>query len=183
MDSFQGHLLIASPQLLDPNFVQTVTLLLRHNAEGALGVVLNRPTCKTVKELWQELGQGECPCEQPVYLGGPVSGPLLAVHTDVFLAEGEILPQLYLAASKEKLDDLVHHATPPFKLFVGNAGWGAGQLEKEFEMGGWLTLPATTELVFYQGEDLWDQVAKRAGGSALREMLKLKHVPDDPSLN
>jgi len=87
VESLQGHLLIASPHLADPNFARTVVLMVQHSDQGALGVVLNRPTSKTVKELWKEVGDAPCHTEAPVCLGGPVSGPLMAVHTNQFFAE------------------------------------------------------------------------------------------------
>jgi putative transcriptional regulator len=183
MDSLQGHLLIASPQLLDPNFVKTVVLLIRHTEEGAFGVVINRPTSKTVGELWKDVSEAECDSIEPVYLGGPVSGPLIALHSSESLAEITVLPEVFVAATKEHLDELVRGEGHSFKVLVGNAGWAPGQLEGELEAGGWLTLPATAEYVFYDGEDLWDRACKQSGRSVLESMLDIKHVPDDPSVN
>ncbi len=183
MESLQGRLLIATPQLLDPNFVKTVILLVQHNDEGALGLVINRPTSKKVRELWQEVGESSCQSESPVYLGGPVSGPLIAVHTDRSLADGPILSDVFFTATRENLDVLVQRLSCPMKVFVGNAGWGAGQLDGELDRGAWLTLPATAAHVFHDGCDLWEQVSKLAGRSMLQSILNLKHVPDDPSLN
>ena len=70
MQSLEGHLLFASNYLLDPNFAKTVILLVQHNEQGALGVVVNRPTCKTVSELWTEVGEALCESPRPAYLGG-----------------------------------------------------------------------------------------------------------------
>ena len=183
MKSLQGQLLIASPQLLDPNFVKTVVLLIQHSDQGALGVVLNRPTSKKVKELWKEVGNAPCKSEAPVCLGGPVSGPLMALHTNQFLAEMEILPGVFFAARREHLDSLVLQQDDPLKIFFGHAGWGPGQLDNEIQVGGWLTTPASAELVFYHGEDLWEKVSKQVGQSTLQSMLNLKHFPEDPSVN
>ncbi len=183
MESLAGHLLFASTQLGDENFVKTVVLLIQHSEQGALGVVVNRPTCKTIKELWQEVGDARCECEQPVYLGGPVSGPLMSVHTDGSLAEVEILPGLFFAAKKNHLDELVLQRDHAFKLFIGHAAWSPGQLEDEIEAGAWRTTPATTEYVFYEGEGLWEDGSKRMGASMLQSILKIKHVPEDPSMN
>ena len=68
------------------------------------------------------------------------------------------------------------------KLFVGHAGWGPGQLDAEIEAGGWLIAPAAAEYVFYDGDDLWDTVMSLTGTN-LAEMLNIKQVPDDPSMN
>ncbi len=183
MESLQGKLLIASPQLLDPNFTKTVVLLIQHSDKGALGVVLNRPTSKKVKELWEEVGDAPCKSEAHVCLGGPVSGPLMAVHTNQFFAEMEIVPGVFLAAKREHLDSLVLQRDDPLRVFFGHAGWGPGQLDNEIQVGGWLTTPASAEFVFYRGEDLWEKVSKQVGQSTLQSMLNLKHFPEDPSVN
>ncbi len=183
MESLQGKLLIAAPELQDPNFAKTVVLLLQHGEEGALGVVLNRPTDKTVGELWADLDEGQCESPEFVYSGGPVPGPLLALHSDVFLAEKQVMSEVYVAASREKLCELVEQEVIPFKLFVGNAGWGAGQLEHELELGGWLTLTATIDLVFSDDDDLWERSVKQVGSSVLQDVLHIDHLPEDPSVN
>jgi len=183
MKSLERHLLVASRQLLDPNFVKSVVLLIRHNKEGALGVVINRPASKTVSELWREIGDAPCKATYPVCLGGPVPGPLLAIHANTFFAEMEVLKDVFLAAKKESLDELVMHADDPLKLFLGHAGWGAGQLEGEIESGAWLTLPASFEHIFYEGEDLWETITRKIGKRTLQSMLQIRHIPDDPTLN
>jgi putative transcriptional regulator len=183
MKSLERHFLVASRQLLDPNFVKSVVLLIRHNEEGALGVVINRPTSKTLGELWKEIGDEPCEAGRPVCMGGPVPGPLLAIHANSFFAEMEVLKDVFLAAKKESLDELVMLADDPLKLFLGHAGWGAGQLEGEIESGAWLTMPASFEYVFYEGEDLWETVTRKIGERTLQSMLHIRHIPDDPTLN
>jgi putative transcriptional regulator len=182
MESLEGQFLIASPKLLDPNFVRTVVLLVEHNDMGALGLVINRPTGKTVQELWKQVGESPCESQLPVHLGGPVSGPLMALHTTEDLAEMEIVSGVYLAAKKQNLDALVR-CDQRFKLFVGNSGWGPGQLESEIEQGAWRTVAAKLEDVFDPADDLWMRLMRRAVAGVLPEMLGIKHVPIDPSLN
>ncbi len=183
MDSLEGQLLLASEHLVDPNFAKTVVLLIQHSDQGALGVILNRPTSKTVRELWHELGQPPCPCQQPVHLGGPVSGPLMALHDQAALAEVEIVPGVYFAAKKPHLDALVQQADSPLKLFVGHAGWGPGQLEAELAQGAWRPVPAAVALVFDDLPDLWQRLWQSLPNPGLASLLHLKHVPPDPSLN
>lgn len=182
MESLEGHLLLASPGLVDPNFVHTVVLMIEHGENGALGVVLNRPTSKTISELWHQVGEESCESPQPVHLGGPVSGPIMAVHTQQDLAEMEIVSGLFFAAKKQNLDQLVRQEGQ-FKLFIGHAGWGPGQLENEIEQGGWRIVPARVQDVFDPGDDLWERLLRRANGAVLPEMLHIKHVPPDPSMN
>ena len=113
MNSLQGFLLVASPALADPNFRKTVILIVRHSSEdGALGLVLNRETSTTIKELWERMGQENCASHQPLSLGGPCEGPLMALHTEQPLAEIEVLPGLYFTAGSDQLQTLVASPSP-----------------------------------------------------------------------
>ncbi len=183
MESLKGHFLVASPHLLDPNFVRTVVLLMHHNEEGAFGVVLNRPTESTLKELWSKVGETSCDSDEQVHLGGPVTGPLMAVHTDESLAEMEIVPGVYFAAQRDHLEELVKQHEHPFRFFVGHSGWGGGQLEDELKQGAWLTTPATPDFIFYGSDDLWRKVTQHIGRTILTSALRLKGLPQDPSAN
>ena len=85
-----------------PNFSQTVVLLVQHNEDGAFGVVLNRPADSTLKDLWEKVTQEPCEIEQHVHVGGPVAGPLMALHADRSLAEPEqeVVPGVYFAVER-----------------------------------------------------------------------------------
>lgn len=183
MESLQGHLLVASPQLADPNFARAIVLLIQHNQEGAFGVVLNHPLDKSIQELWREVGSAPCHTRQPVYLGGPVPGPLVALHTKPSLAEGEPAPGVYFAAKKMHLDQLVLNEEPAYKIFIGHSGWGAGQLESEIHQGAWRSTPATIEHVFSTDDSLWESVFRELGQTLLKSMLHMKDLPPDPTVN
>jgi putative transcriptional regulator len=183
MESLEGHLLVASPQLLDPNFARSLVLLIEHNDEGALGVVVNRPVGKTLQELWREVGSAPCHSRQPVYLGGPVPGPLMALHNRPALAEVQPAPGVYFAAKKQHLDTLVLSEKPAYKIFLGHAGWGAGQLESEIEQGAWRSLPATADYVFSTDDELWAAVSRELGHTLLKSMIRVKELPPDPTVN
>jgi putative transcriptional regulator len=183
MKSLKGHFLIASPYLADPNFVKAVVLLVHHDKEGAFGVVLNRPADSTVQDLWEKVGQSPCESEQLVLVGGPVPGPLMAVHSDLSLAETEIIPGVYFAAQRDNLEKLLQQQEHPYRIFVGHSGWGAGQLENELKQGAWLTAPAKPEHVFYDDTDLWKKVRDQVGDSMLVEFLGIEKPPKDPNLN
>jgi len=183
MPFMTGDLLVASPHLLDPNFVKTVVLLVQHNKDGALGLVINRPIDKNVQDLWREVGGGPCESRQPVYLGGPVPGPLMAVHSHAAAGELEILPGIFFSASKQNLDILVAQTFHPYKICIGNSGWGAGQLENEIEEGVWLSLAATTEYLFHDSTELWRLASRHIGRSMLESMLNIKDIPKDPQVN
>ena len=161
--SLQGCLLVASPQLLDPNFVQTVVLVIQHSEEGALGVVLNRWIPKTIQELWEEAQEPPCQNQQHVNIGGPVSGPLMAVHSCEDLGEIEVRPGLYFCAEKTHLEELVSQGEHRCKLFVGHSGWAEGQLEAEIREGAWPVTPATLDFVFLDEDQLWKRVTRHIG--------------------
>lgn len=183
MESLKGHFLVASPHLADPNFVRTVVLMIHHTEDGALGVVLNRPAENTVRELWEKVGAGPCVSDQRIHVGGPVPGPLMAVHVDYNAAELEILPGLYFAAQRENLQKLVSQNEQPFRLFVGHAGWGGGQLESELEQGAWLTAPATVDVVFGDPFALWKRVARQIVKAFWEQVLRTYPIPQDPAWN
>jgi putative transcriptional regulator len=183
MSFLTGHFLVASPHLLDPNFVKTVVLLVQHNKEGALGLVINRPIDKNLQDFWREVGGGPCESRQPVFLGGPVPGPVMAVHRHADLAELEILPGVFFSASKPNLDALVAQTKHPYKIFIGNSGWGGGQLENEIGEGAWLSLSASSEYVFHESTELWHLVSRDIGRSMLESMLNIKNIPKDPRVN
>ena len=183
MSSLQGYFLVASPHLPDPNFYRTVVLIVQHDENGALGLVLNRPTDKTVGQLWESVTEEPCLNPQSVNHGGPVEGPLMALHQNVASGESEVVPGVFFASSDENLEQIVQHFNGPFRLFVGYAGWAGGQLESELEAGGWLTIEATCDDVFDEDEDLWKKIACRIGMEILETAVDPRHIPEDVSLN
>jgi putative transcriptional regulator len=183
MESLAGHLLVASPQLLDPNFVRSLVLLIEHSEEGAFGVVVNHPVSKTLQELWREVGSAPCHSRLPVYVGGPVPGPLISLHNKPELAETEVLPGVFVAAKKQHLDALVLTEEPSYKVLIGHSGWGAGQLEDELHRSDWRVVPATPEHVFSTADDLWEDVLRQIGHALLKSILKLDELPPDPTVN
>src|SRR5271157_367383 len=146
----RGQLLLDSGQLGGSFFQRTVVLICQHNVEGAFGLVLNRSLGKTVGEMI--VADLPHPLkESPLYLGGPVQPAALSyLHTDHFIPDADVLPNLALGHS---LDDLLEvgesfSTQKKVKLFAGYAGWSAGQLEDEIRRKAWLMFPASLELVF-----------------------------------
>src|SRR5690606_1584174 len=133
-----GHFLIASHELRDPNFFHTVVLIVRHNEDGALGLVLNRPTKAQIKEVWRQVSDTPCCTDERLHVGGPVEGLLMALHCQPLLADLEIIPGVYYSADPDQLKELVQQTEGPLRFFVGYAGWSAGQLERELREGSWL---------------------------------------------
>jgi putative transcriptional regulator len=181
--SLQGQLLLDSGQLGGSFFQRTVLLICKHDAEGAFGLVLNRTVGKTVGELIIADLPNTLKAA-PLYLGGPVQpGALSYLHTDSFIPDADVLPNLALGHS---LDDLLEigekfSATKKVRMFAGYAGWSPGQLESEMKRKSWLIFPASLELVFdTPPESLWETVLRRKGG--WKNKL-LAQMPEDLSWN
>ena len=179
----KGRLLLDSGDLGGSFFQHTVILVCEHNADGAFGLVLNRSLGKTVGEMITA-NLPDALKESPLFLGGPVQPAALSfLHTDNFLPEGEVLPNLALGHSLDELVDVGESFSPAKKvrLFAGYSGWSPGQLENEMKRKAWLTFPASLELVFETPpEQLWQKILKSKGG--WKNKL-LSQMPDDLSLN
>ena len=184
MKSLKGHVLVASPKLVDPNFHRTVILLIEHNEEAAAGVVLNRPTEAMIAEVSEQVLELAVDWEKPIYLGGPVPGPLIALHDLEGLADRQIIEGLYSAIDPDKIRELIQRRAEP-SLFIANyAGWGAGQLEMELIQESWLYTPAALEPNLLEGDPaLWETLLKRINAAQLAEILGIEEMPDDPGLN
>jgi putative transcriptional regulator len=181
--SLAGHFLVASRHLSDPNFVRSVVLMIHHNEDGAMGVVINRPSEKSIREVWEWIGNDPCEREEPVFVGGPVPGPIVALHAQEAFSEHEVLPDLFVSTHRDALNLIVRKIDTPVRLYSGHAGWGGGQLEGELEAGGWLFTRATKDDVFADHETIWKTVTQRIGLEIMAPDLDFEHVPPDPSMN
>ena len=179
-ESLKGNLLIAAPTLHDPNFRRTVVLLLEHTPDGAIGVVLNRPSDTEAREAVPDL-RAVLLDDEPIFLGGPVQPETviaLADHNDE-PGDGAICGSI---ASLEFADDPdeLHEAVNRARVFAGYAGWGTGQLEDEIEEEAWIVeAPMPAELFPEDPDTLWSDVLDRMGG----EYAIVARMPEDPSLN
>jgi putative transcriptional regulator len=183
MNSLAGQFLVASPHLRDPNFARSVVLMLQHEEQGALGVIINRPGDKSIDEVWQMIGSEPVGCPELVYMGGPVPGPLIALHDQRKLSEREVLPKLYMSMQKDAIDNLLKADSANFRLFSGHAGWGGGQLENELSVGGWLTTTAEAADVFGDYEAVWREVCGRIGRRIIAPNIPPERLPTNPEMN
>ena len=186
MESLQGHLLVASPKLTDPNFFRSVVLIVQHNDDGALGLVLNRPLEPTIDSVWDQVSETPCLADGHLHRGGPCDGPLMVLHTDPNQSQIEVLPDVHFTTEKDGVEQLV--ADPEgrqIKFFLGYAGWGAGQLEGELAEGSWVTMKATTEQIFLENADdaQWDRLRRVIAMATTFPWIDPRFVPDDPSVN
>jgi putative transcriptional regulator len=180
-ESLCGQLLLASPMLMDPNFKRAVVLVGVHSEEGAMGVVLNRPSEVTVSEAVPQLEQTVAE-QEPVYVGGPVqpsSIVFLAEFLDPTPAGLLVLGRIGFPAPDAGIEELTE-ATARRRVFAGYAGWGEGQLDEELDQGDWIAHNAVPDDVFCEApENLWSSVLTRMGGS----YALIARMPSDPSLN
>jgi len=180
-ETLAGRLLIAAPSLSDPNFMRTVVLVGVHNDEGAMGVVLNRPSPVTVGEAVPQLGEaiGE---EGHVFVGGPVQ-PTSIVCLAEFLDPDPggllVLGRIGFPAPDAAIDELAER-TARRRVFAGYAGWGEGQLDEEMSGGDWIALDGRPQDVFTDTpETLWSDVLRRNGG----QYALIARMPLDPTWN
>lgn len=169
--SLTNQLLIAMPSMLDPNFSTTVTLVCEHNDDGALGIIINRPTTLKLSGLFEQLSVEDADpgtAANPVLSGGPVGtergfvlhGPEY-VYENTLAVSGDIC----LTLSRDVIDAMAAGDGPDQTLVaLGYAGWEAGQLEEEMLSNSWLSVPATPEIVFDTPfADRWDSAARTLG--------------------
>lgn len=159
----KGKLLVARRGLPDPNFSRSVILLVQYDDEGAMGLIINRPTDVKLSQLWPDMKKIQTRSDT-FYEGGPVMRSAM-----LFLVQGEtgkhtrpVLDDLVLSADQEWLAEMIAGDFPKKRLHVysGHAGWFPGQLENEVERGDWFIWPADSETVFTEepGEDLWSEL-------------------------
>jgi putative transcriptional regulator len=180
VESLRGHLLVASPSLLDPNFRRTVVLVTEHTDDGAAGLVLNRPSLVEVAAAVPQLEELVDEDEQ-VWVGGPVQPEAVLVLGE-FLDPDEAAVPLFESLGFPSLDEPeeIVPATTRRRVFAGYAGWGAGQLEEEVANEDWILEPALANDAFTdEPDELWRDVLRRKGG--IYELVA--RMPDDPALN
>jgi putative transcriptional regulator len=166
-----GKFLIASPYLTDPNFFRSVIYVVRHDAEGAFGLVINRPSGQTLEDAFTDL-LGRCPKRtDSIYVGGPVNGPLMGLHDCVGLgdpANGEAVgddsdTEVWITADEDHLRALVDRPDIRARFIARYSGWGPSQLDHELDAGGWLVVPCDKSILFGDHESSWETAVKRLG--------------------
>lgn len=209
-----GRLLIASPYLSDDNFLRSVVFIIRHDIDGAFGLAIDRPTSRRFRDLVELSSTEGTPRDDDfIYRGGPVEGPLLALHD--LAGIGDPCGPIETNASTGLKCTVHHHPAEPFgsmsfelanppawitgdddhlrillrrrdarvRYIAHYSGWGAGQLDHELEVGGWLVGEATTKLLFSDPEDVWREAVKACGETVLSDVAPGMSLGGDPSLN
>lgn len=163
----KGVLLVAARELPDPNFAETVVLLTHYDAKAAMGLILNRPARLPVTNLLKEWKSAETHAET-VYAGGPVErGALLAILRSSTAPDQAttVLEHIHLLSKRDALDAALASGNGPntLRIYLGYAGWGEGQLDREVRMGAWRIERATPELIFAKDvTSLWRRLIERS---------------------
>ena len=183
MELLTGNLLVAAPNLHDPNFDRSVVLIVRHDEEGALGLILNRLTRTRVDEAWAHVSMEPCARDELLRVGGPCEGPLMILHKDSELAQFRVCSGVFFTVDQEHAEKLVQDRDRAARLFVGHSGWSPGQLEHELETGSWMVLPATQEHVFDDDLGEWKRVKQECDRRSLARTVDSRLIPPDPTVN
>lgn len=174
MESLAGSLLVATPLLIDPHFFRSVVLLVQHDEEGCVGIVLNRPTEHPVRDHlpeWAEVASAPA----TVYYGGPVD-PAVAIGLSLTPSG---MPTGVAGLSMIDLGSPPDGHDQPVRIYSGYSGWGADQLESEISMGSWYVVQASPDDPFDSDEEQWRRVLRRQPGW----LSVVSTFPDDPDLN
>ena len=169
MTSLTGQLLIAMPQMEDPRFSRSVVFMCAHNAEGAMGLVVNKTVEQlSMDELLQQLGiEGDGFARAPVHFGGPVEAARgFVLHSTDYTEQATlVVGDVGLTATMDILRAIGRGDGPRQRFFaLGYAGWGPGQLDAEIQANGWLTVPSDNALLFDEtNDDKWRRAIGKLG--------------------
>ena len=186
-ESLRGQFLIAAKQLRDDNFYRTVVLIVEHNDEGAMGVIVNRPSSITVANALSEHFQLP-ETGQVVYIGGPVHPQdLIVLHDrdDLDPEDSPVVTGAHVGRNAEVFEQVMQMASEEdldlrFRIYCGCAGWGPGQLEGEIARGDWFSVPASADVLFADDPmNVWDEVRCRVH----REQDIVPDLPGIPEWN
>lgn len=169
--SLTGHLLIAMPSMMDPNFYRTVTYICEHSEHGTLGLVINRPLDMDLGQVFEQLSLGSPKPElasRPVLRGGPVQlerGFVLHESNERWDSTVPVSPSINVTTSQDILSAMAAGTGPERAIVaLGYAGWGAGQLEQEISANAWLSVPAVPQIIFDTPfEARWQEAAALLG--------------------
>jgi putative transcriptional regulator len=173
MELSKGKFLVASKQLRDPQFFETVVLLIQYNTQGAMGLVINRPTTVKLSKVLPEI-EGLQKRSDTIYLGGPVAKNqlMLLIRTNS-PPEGSrlVFKDIYLSSSQTIIEKMIYNPDTPekFRVYAGYAGWAPGQLDQEVSRGGWHILQADEESVFDKTPaEIWPELIRRSSALWVR---------------
>ena len=177
--SLTGQFLISESHLIDPNFQFTVILIVSHDTEGALGLVVNKPSSSALGDVFPEQFGDHCASHIPIFIGGPVQQEYLFL-VEQGLAESQqpegsllVTDSVYFVPNvrpvleyiQDSWDDIPHDMRPSLRFFAGYSGWGSGQLEAELSQDSWVVHSASSDIIFNtHPENGWRDALRKKGG-------------------
>jgi len=185
-DHFEGCILVASPTWRSEMYGRSVCLLVHHGKEGSVGVVLNRSFPDSPVELWKHLAgeNATARLRRRLHFGGPMAGPVIALHNHPGLAEYTTIEGVYVAARLENLQRLVQSQDEAeVRIIVGQATWQPGELESELREGKWLPIPVSPQLVFSSDDEMWSRAMRQIGNHFVTSISGATGQPANVLLN
>ncbi|HMP79570.1 MAG TPA: YqgE/AlgH family protein [Pirellulaceae bacterium] len=179
----QGQLLVASSALHGTPFERTVVYVLQHNEDGVFGVVLNRPADQRLLDAWRQVSGDTQSDEEHLSCGGPIGGPVFAIHGLQDLGEMELNQGLFLSSAAESIHQVVRESDDRYRIFFGIAGWRPGQLEQELDKGLWYRMGGDASVVFTDCSFLWERSVLSVGRKTASELCGVRVFPPNPLFN
>ena len=181
--NLQGTLLVSTERLHGSNFEKAVVLLMQDDKRGTFGVALNKPAEPKVRNAWEKLTGSQSSDDQIVVSGGPLQGPVFALHQNPALSDVAMPGGLHVSAQIEKLQQLMLQFDDPYRIVVGVSGWKPGQLISEVNSGFWYLMPLDTEAIFDDPQWMWEICLHEYGRQQIADIVGEHNMPDDPDLN
>jgi len=187
-ESLLGKLLVAPPKVpVGFPFGRSVILVLQDNEEGVFGVVLNRPATPEMLLAWQEVVNQPTFAAEKLVSGGPVQGPVLALHRQQELAEVEIQGGLFVSVQQAAIEQLSEMELcgedDSFRIVLGAVSWEPGRLENEIDQGVWFVVDGQPDMVFSDPTKLWERAVRHFGMESIKNLTGISQFPASPLLN
>lgn len=176
-----GTVLVASPAQQGTLFERSVVYVIQTNEQGTFGVVLNRPAADEMRTAWEQL-TGAATSANFVQ-GGPIGGPVFALHQQPALAELAIGDGVFVSLTSDKFEALSRQPEQDYRIVFGLVSWPADQLVQQVESGYWFAMPGDAEIVFEDPEWLWEKSLRRFGRQVIANVAGVRQLPEDPLLN
>lgn len=177
-----GSFLIATSGLSDTTFEQSVVFILQNNELGTFGAILNRPVNPELASTWRQ-ATGLNFDGRSVVNGGPIGGPVLALHSHKSIAEVEISDGVCLSVDSQAFKTLAEGGDLPYRIVLGLAGWQPDQLADEMNRGLWYHLKVDPCHVFDDPGSMWSTFTRNYGFLSLQSMVDSRLIPENPFLN
>ena len=182
-NTLQGTLLVSTERLHGSSFEKSVVLLMQDDKRGTFGVALNKLAEPQVRSAWEKLTGSETNDQHVIVSGGPLKGPVFALHQMPDLSDVEMPGGLHVSAQVEKLQQLMMQFENPYRIVVGVSGWKPGQLMTEVDSGYWYVMPADIETIFDDPKWMWEVCLHEYGRQQIADIVGEHNIPYDPDLN